>query len=263
MSDVPAEFRRFGVVGYGHFGRFLAESLATRGEVLVTDAEPERLPAGPGPVRAAELADVVTADVVVLAIPFGALEGVLRRIEGQLQPQTVVMDVVSTKVRATALLEELLADHPNILATHPLFGPPSMTTMQAGNRIVVSLRRGDRAAGFLSFLHDAFGVQMVEMPAEAHDRAMAYMQSLPFFIARALVDIGIEDLEHRDILAIPSFQKLVEIATIEEQHTVDMFDTSQISNPFAEDARAHFLDVLAKLQREISQHAAWNTGSDR
>lgn len=254
------EFKTFGVVGYGHFGQFLARSLSRRGAVLVADADADRLPTDEDGIRAAELDELVTADVVILAIPFSALEGLLYGIRDRLTTETVVMDVVSTKARATVLLEDVLGGHPNILATHPLFGPPSMVSMEAGNRVVVTLQRGERAAGFLRFLESEFGVEIVAMSADEHDRAMAYMQSLPFFIARALVNIDFEGLEHRTVLAIPSFEKLAEIAAIEEQHTVDMFDTSQISNPFAEEARAHFLDVLAKLQDEIRQHAA---ASDR
>jgi prephenate dehydrogenase len=253
------EFKTFGVIGFGHFGQFMGRSLASRGDVLVTDADLDRLADFPDGVRAASIHEIATADVVVLAIPFSALEPVLGQIRDLVPPPTVVMDVVSTKARATALLEKVLADHPNVLATHPLFGPPSMERMQPGDRVVVTLQRGERAEAFVRFLEETFGVQIVPMPAEAHDRAMAYMQSLPFFIARALVNIDIEGLEHRDTLEIPSFQKLVEIATIEEQHTVDMFDTSQISNPYAEEARAHFLDVLAKLQEEIRQHTVGST----
>jgi prephenate dehydrogenase len=172
-----------------------------------------------------------------------------------------VMDVVSTKARATKLLEGILDRHPNLLATHPLFGPPSMPRMGPGQRLVVTAQHGPRAAAFRQFLEAQFGLHVVELPAEEHDRAMAYMQSLPFFIARALVDIDIEGWAHRETLALPSFLKLAEIAAIEEEHTVDMFDTSQISNPYAEEARAHFLAVLADLQEEISRHASASDGA--
>ena len=251
------DFQRFGIVGFGHFGQFLAASLVDAGaEVLVDDADDDRLTDLPAGVQAAPLAELATTDAVVLAVPFSALEATTRQLREHLRDGTVVMDVVSTKARATAILDDVLAGHSDVLATHPLFGPPSMTRMGAGNRIVVTLRRGERADELLRHFEDAYGVRIVEMPAEQHDKAMAYMQSLPFFIARALVNIDLEGLEHRETLAIPSFEKLAEIATIEEQHTVDMFDTSQISNPFAEAARAHFLDALAKLQEEIGQHAA-------
>jgi len=250
------DFTTFGIVGYGHLGQLLARSLARRGKVLVTDTDASRLEDLTEGVEVASLDAVAAADVAILAVPYDALAGLLTDIRGSLSPTTVVMDVVSTKAHATELLEHTMADHPNVLATHPLFGPPSMTRLEPGLRMVVTHERGERAAAFLEFLEEQFGLEVVRISAEDHDRAMAYMQSLPFFIARALVRIDLLGLPHRDLLAIPSFEKLAEIEAIEEQHTIGMFDTSQISNPYAEEARRHFLRVLTELQREIEQHAA-------
>ncbi len=256
MGAMASDFKTFGIVGYGHLGQLLARSLAAHGKVLVTDVDETRLEDVTEGVRVASLDEVVTADAVVLAVPYAALEGALDDIRDQLGPDSVVMDVVSTKAHATALLERVLVDHPNVLATHPLFGPPSMTRLEPGLRIVVTYEKGERAADFLRFLEEQFGLEMVKLSAEDHDRAMAYMQSLPFFIARALVRIDLLGLPHRDLLAIPSFEKLAEIEAIEEQHTMGMFDTSQVSNPYAEEARRHFLAVLTELQAEIEQHAS-------
>src|SRR5262249_45487500 len=161
------------------------------------------------------------------------------------------MDVVSTKARATELLRTMLPAHPNLLATHPLFGPPSMEQMEAGQRLVVTFEHGERAAAFLHFLHEVFGLDILRLDADEHDRALAYMQSLPFFIARALVSLDILDLPNTDELSIPSFRKLAEIASIEQHHTHDMFDTSQRSNPYAQDARRAFLKALGELQDEL------------
>lgn len=247
------QFETFGIVGYGHFGRFLAASLAEHGKVLVADSDARKLDDAPDDVRVATIDEVATADVVVLAVGFMSLEAVLGQLRASLPADTVVMDVVSTKAYAAHVLDTALPGHPNVLATHPLFGPPSMARIEAGHRLVVTHQRGERAAAFREFLESRFGVEIVEMSSREHDEAMAYMQSLPFFIARALVRL---DLPYREELVIPSYKKLAEIAAIEEEHTVDMFDTSQVSNPFAEGARRHFLDVLRDLQREIEEHAA-------
>jgi prephenate dehydrogenase len=187
-------------------------------------------------------------------VPFSALAPVLREIRDLLGRDTVVMDVVSTKERAGKLLEEILPADANLLATHPLFGPPSMARIERGLRVVVTAERGQEAAAFREFLEEQLGLEVVSLSPEEHDRAMAYMQSLPFFIARALVSIDVLELKHRDDLAIPSFEKLAEIAFIEQQHTVDMFDTSQISNSYADEARRHFLAALQQLQGEIEEH---------
>jgi prephenate dehydrogenase len=256
LGTVTGEFKTFGIVGYGHLGQLLARSLAAHGNVLVADVDPTRLEDVTEGVRPTTLDDVAAADAVVLAVPYAALEGALDDIRGRLGPDTVVMDVVSTKAHATALMQRILDGHAHVLATHPLFGPPSMTRLAPGLRMVVTYEKGDRARAFLEFLEREYGLEIVRISAEDHDRAMAYMQSLPFFIARALVRIDLLGLPHRDLLAIPSFEKLAEIEAIEEQHTIGMFDTSQVSNPYAEQARRHFLDVLGELQAEIEQHAS-------
>ncbi len=249
-------FETFGIIGYGHFGQFLAPSLARHGKVLVHDADDAKVEQVSDGVRAASLDEVAAADVVILAVPFTALAGVLDEIRDRLGRDTVVMDVVSSKQRATELLEQTLPPGADLLATHPLFGPPSMASIEPGLRIVVTAERGPAAARLREFLEQELGLIVVSVSPDEHDRAMAYMQSLPFFIARALVSIDLLELKHRDVLAIPSFEKLAEIAFIEQQHTVDMFDTSQISNPYADEARRHFLAALQQLQSEIEAHRA-------
>ena len=160
------------------------------------------------------------------------------------------MDVISTKTEATALLRSGLDDHREVLSTHPLFGPPSMDRMRPGQKLVVTACEGDRAEAFLAFLEESFGLEPVRIAPEEHDEAMAYIQALPFFIARALVRLKILDRTERE-LGLPSFEKLATIAEIELHHTPAMFDTSQRSNPYAARVRKEFLDVLTELDREL------------
>ncbi len=250
-------FSTFGVIGFGHFGEFLARSFAEHGEVLVTDVDTGRLPAANGRIRPAPLGEVARADVVVLAVPFDALEGVLEQIRDELPPTTVVMDVVSSKARPTALLRTVLEGHPNVLATHPLFGPPSMERIEPGLRIIVTHTEGARAKELRDFLETGFGLQVIELSPDVHDHAMAYMQAIPFFIARAIADLDIPgqlpDPAYLDALAIPSFEKLWRIVDIEQHHSPGMFETSQQSNPYADEARRRFLKVIEQLQDDLSR----------
>lgn len=242
----------FGIVGYGHFGSFLARSLADHGKVLVTDIDESRLPHDADEVRATSIEEVARADVVIVAVPYATFEQAIKALRDHLGPDTVVMDVVSTKERATRVLQEMLADHPNVIASHPLFGPPSMERIEPGMRLVVTYEKGPRAAELRSFLgseNPGLGLEVLDRSPEEHDEAMAYMQALPFFIARALVAL---DLPHdEDILSIPSFAKLASIAEIEKHHTDEMFDTSQRANPYAEVVRNKFLEALRSLDEKI------------
>lgn len=249
----------FGIVGFGHFGRFLARSLVEHGTVLVADVDDATLAEGVDGARRATMDEIGGADVAIIAVPLSALELALEKLSGSLRPETVVMDVVSTKARATAILERVLGDHPNLLATHPLFGPPSMERIEPGDRLVVTLRKGEQAdqlAEFLSSTDPGLGLAILERTPEEHDKAMAYMQALPFFIARALVAI---DLPTEDVLSIPSFRKLASIAEIERHHSEGMFDTSQRGNPYAEEARRAFLDALSDLDKRLRGDGAVTT----
>jgi prephenate dehydrogenase len=249
------DFRTFGVVGLGNFGRFFAESLADHGEVLGTDADPANRPDEASPVRWADLAEVADADVVVLAVPFSALASVVAEVGPHLRPEAVVVDVTSTKAAASRVLLDGLGDHPNVVATHPLFGPPSMERVRAGDRIVVTDVRGARGEDLVAFLEGPLGLRVERVTADEHDHAMAYMQALPFFIARALVALDISHYVDEHPLVIPSFEKLLGIANIEQHHTDEMFATSQLSNPYADEARRHFLDALSRIQDELADWA--------
>lgn len=246
-----SEFESFGIVGFGHFGQMLAGSLAGHGRVLVYDNDAGKLRDLPEGVESAALEDVARCDVVVLAVPFFELSDALAQVRDHLPPTSVVMDVVSTKALATEMLESVLGDHGHILATHPLFGPPSMERIQPGHHLVVTLARGARAEALAEFLAREFGLDILHVDPAAHDEAMAYMQALPFFIARALVRLDILGLKDREVLALPSFEKLATIAAIEEHHTQAMFDTSQRSNPYAATVRRRFLELLTELDEEL------------
>src|SRR5262245_3459640 len=172
-------FETFGIIGYGHFGRLLAPALAQRGKVLVHDVDDTKVDGASDGVRPASLDEVAAADVVVLSVPFAALAGVLGEIQHRLGRDTVVMDVVSSKQRATELLEQTLPPEASFLATHPLFGPPSMTSIEPGLRIVVTAERGPAAAGLREFLEREVGVVAGSLSPGVQGRALAYMQPLP------------------------------------------------------------------------------------
>jgi prephenate dehydrogenase len=246
-------FETFGIVGYGHFGAFFARTLAAHGlRVSVTDADPSKFSTeSANGVRATSLDEVARCEVVVVAVPAASLESVLAALRDRVEPSTVVMDVVSTKARATELLASVLDPEQQLLATHPLFGPPSTELVQPGDRLVVTFSRGTRAEALSRFLASRLALQVIAVDAVEHDKAMAYMQALPFFIARALDSL---DFDHfRDDLEIPSFHKLAEIAKIERHHSPEMFETAQLSNPYARDARERFLEILRDLHESLQQ----------
>ena len=112
---------RFGIVGYGSFGRLLAEVLSPHGEVLVHKRSKDGKQAGKN-VRFADLEEVASADVVILAIGLESFDDVCSKLAPLVKPDTTVADVCSVKIKPIEIMNRYLAGKCRILATHPLFG---------------------------------------------------------------------------------------------------------------------------------------------
>ncbi len=81
----------------------------------------------------------------------------------------------------------------------------------------------------------ALGCEVIEQDPERHDRAMANTHALAFFIARGLVEIGVDD----GMLVAPlSFQGMKHMLAAVRTDAGHLFVTIQRENPFATDARA-------------------------
>jgi 8-hydroxy-5-deazaflavin:NADPH oxidoreductase len=98
------------IIGTGRMGRGFATALAPRHEVTVGSRDPDRarkVATATGATRGAGYAEAATAaEVVILTVPWNAIEETLRQL-GELN-QTVVIDVSfpSRKREREALLEK-------------------------------------------------------------------------------------------------------------------------------------------------------------
>lgn len=85
------------------------------------------------------------------------------------------------------------------------------------------------------------------MTNEEHDKRMAEIHALTFFIARALTKL---DLQSEPFMT-PSFQKLLDLVALDESHSEALFRTIENGNPFAADERKKFLDELNAIQSDL------------
>ena len=124
-----------GIVGFGRFGRSLGELMAESGiEVRAFDPHTPV----PEPFAAASLAALVRASqVVVLAVPVPALEAVIAEASAILNGRHLVLDVASVKMKPVEIFDRHLADRVPWAATHPLFGPASLSRRERPLRVVV------------------------------------------------------------------------------------------------------------------------------
>ena len=237
-----------GVVGFGRFGRALAELMAESG-IRVRAFDPHA--PVPGSLAAASPAELIRASqAIVLAVPVPALEDVTASAAPLLTAQHVVLDVASVKVKPTDIFGRYLGDRVPWAATHPLFGPASLARRERPLRVVVCPNEHHPAAVEAAVrLYGRLGCQVRLQAADEHDREMARTHALGFLIAKAFIDLGIGS-EPESVP--PSFRGIS--ATIESvrEDAGHLFTAILRDNPFAAGARREFLDALTHLDEELS-----------
>jgi len=237
----------FALFGYGRFGRAFADLLQRAGHALrVFDPHADVPAALAAATPAAALAG---AEWIVLAMPVPRMAEALRGLRPLLDPRQTVIDVGSVKQGPCALLDGVLGAAIPHAGTHPLFGPLSLARGERPLRVVLcpSARHPDAAARTRA-LFAALGCEVVEREPAAHDRAMAQTHALAFFIAKALVEMGVgEDLS----LAPPSFLGLAHMLAAVRGDAGHLFAAIQRENPYAGEARASLLDHLAAIHQRL------------
>ncbi|MDF2233117.1 prephenate dehydrogenase [Albimonas sp. CAU 1670] len=237
-ADAPAA--SVAVVGFGAFGRLVAEALAPHAAVCVHDRSPRALAeaeaAGFRPVP--DLSGL-SAEIVVLAVPLPALAEVLRAIAPHLRPGQLVLDVCSVKEAPARLLRDLLPPFVEILATHPMFGPQSARDGLAGRQIVLCPIRGRRWRGLARFLR-RLGLEVLRATPEEHDRQAALSQGLTHLLAHAFASLG-----ERPRIRTRSFELMSEALAMVLDDAPEVFEAVTRANPHVAPLRARLVEALS------------------
>jgi prephenate dehydrogenase len=234
------------VIGYGKFGAALVGLARERGiRCGAWDAERPV----PDPVGVA-LQACTTAAFVILAVPVPAIRRAAQAIKPWLGRHTVVLDVGSVKVEPTDILRDVYGNDTAWVPAHPLFGPASLARGEHPRRVVLCAADTPHAAAAAAVrdLFERLGCVVVDVDAHAHDRKMADSHALAFFVARGIVELGI-DVE--EPLAPPSFQAMATTVRTVREDAGHLFDVLQNHNPYAASMRERYLDVLHRLHEGL------------
>jgi prephenate dehydrogenase len=170
------------VVGYGRQRANLDEALQ-RGVIDEIAASPEQAVQG--------------ADVVLLAMPVGAMAETFARIAPQLGESTVITDAGSTKQGVIAAARHALGDRVGqFVPGHPIAGAEksgagaALADLYAGRNVILTPlpENAPATVATVAGLWQTCGAQVLEMTAADHDRIFATVSHLPHLAAFALVD---------------------------------------------------------------------------
>jgi prephenate dehydrogenase len=247
-ATVAALMRRIALLGHGRFGRALADLMIDAGlEVRVLDPHAEV----PAERRATSLEELVTsADAVIVAVPVRAMPQALASLRPLLTPEQLVIDVGSVKVHPVEAMRGVLGEAIPWVGTHPLFGPTSLAHAERPLRVVICPNpMHPSAAARARALYERIGCWTLEQDAHAHDKAMAETHALAFFVAKGMLDAGVDP---RVPNAPPSFQAMARTIESVRGDAGHLFAAIQSENPYAHDARRRLLDALTALDQTIT-----------
>ncbi|PIE04729.1 MAG: prephenate dehydrogenase [Spirochaetales bacterium] len=244
-----------GVYGLGRFGAFWAQHLAEHFTVTGWSRSSER-PTPPG-VRRVEEKEVLQADVLVLCVAISSLEEVLRRIAGQLRPNTLVMDTCSVKMYPVRLMKEILPPEVEILATHPMFGPDSGSRGLKDLPLVFSpVRMADESAAAWQERFCKMGLSVLPLSPEEHDREASITQGITHFIGRVLGELELNESN----MATSGYRSLLDIVRQTCNDPWSLFVDLQKYNPYTVQMRRDVHQAITVMLERFDSIEAINNG---
>lgn len=254
-APAPTPAPGLGILGFGRFGRALGDLSQSAGvQWLAADPHAEI----PGTRRAADLSHLAGASrVIALCVPVPAFEPVLTALRPALTPHHLVLDVGSVKTWPSEVMGRVLGREVPWCATHPLFGPVSLSRGERPLRVVVcpNTQHPDAAARAEAF-YATLGCEVTRQDADTHDRHMAETHALSFFVAKAMLDIG---AGHDSEIVTPSFRAMAQTVDTVRGDAGHLFSLIQLGNPHAAGARARLLAALHAIDDELRDAAARGT----
>jgi prephenate dehydrogenase len=163
------------------------------------------------------------ADIVLLAVPVSATESTFKAIRHLVGPNTLVMDVGSTKRDVVDAARRVLRDNLGaFVPCHPIAGKEvsgvehADADLYAGKQVIITPIERTFTIQLQKAVDvwTALGCHVTKMSPQSHDAAYAAVSHLPHLIAFALIN-GITDQEHGKeymSLAGPGFRDFSRIA---------------------------------------------------
>ena len=203
---------------------------------------------------------VVGADLVVLAVPVGAMADIAAEIGPYLAPGSTVTDVGSVKQAVIAAVAIRLPPGVTFIPGHPMAGteysgPRSGFATLFQNRwwLLTPLPDTDPAAlARLRQLLEAFGARVDTMDAEHHDLVLAVVSHTPHLIAYTMVGVAdhLAQVSNSEVIqySATGFRDFTRIAASDPTMWRDVFLTNKDA---VLDVLGRFTEELFGLQRAI------------
>jgi prephenate dehydrogenase len=137
------------------------------------------------------------ADMILLAVPMGAMASVLSSINGHLEPGAIVTDAGSAKGSVVAAAKSVFGNIPDyFVPAHPIAGreksgvEAAIVDLYVDHKVIVTPlpETSVEAEQKVTKMWQAAGAHVESMDVETHDQVLAATSHLPHVVAYSLVD---------------------------------------------------------------------------
>ena len=260
-------YRHVALIGLGLIASSISHAIRRAGapvrvtgyaRTAETRAEAARL--GLAEIRDTASEAVAGADLVVLCVPVGAMEGVATEIAASLKPGATVSDVGSVKRAVISAVAPHIPEGVHFIPGHPLAGtehsgPGAGFAALFDNRwcILTPLAEADpQAVADLTAFWSELGARVDTMDPDHHDLVLAVTSHVPHLIAYTMVGVAehLARVTEQEVInySAAGFRDFTRIAASDPTMWRDVF----LANKEATlDILGRFTEELFVLQRAI------------
>ncbi len=203
------------------------------------------------------------ADLVMLAIPMGAMGDVLSSIKNVLKRTAIITDAGSVKASFIRVAREVLGDVSQLVPGHPIAGTEksgveaAFSSLYRDRKVILTplAETNAEATKLVKKLWELTGAEVECLDPEHHDRVLAATSHLPHVVAFGLVDTLATMHESEEIFryAAGGFHDFTRIASGDPVMWRDICLTNSEALKSVLDS---LLEDLASLRDQIINHDA-------
>lgn len=217
------------VIGYGRFGELLCQILSK--DFKVSIYEKNKIKINKAKINKINIIDNLTAldsfSYIFICVPISVFKEIVLEIKDKTNKNQIVFDVCSVKSYPAKIMTTYLKK-PQIIATHPLFGPDSFGKSLDLRIVLCKLRVSeDNYREILDYLGSK-SLSIIETTPLKHDHDIIYSQAFTYIILNLIQNMNFPNIT----INTPSYLKMKEITDISINDSKQLFNDMLKFNPY-------------------------------
>lgn len=237
------------IIGFGRFGKTLYRLIKDDFQITLyrrSDTDFTRLTNQTK--IATTLEEAYKSDIIFYAVPISSFETVIKEHKKYFRPEHVLIDVLSVKVHPANVFKLFVKNGPQILLTHPMFGPDSSKEGFSGLPIIIDkFQTSPETYDYWKQYFASKQLRVIEMSADEHDRLAARSQGLTHFIGRLLEKTTFQPTPIDSL----GSKKLQEVKDQTCNDTWELFRDLQTYNPYTKQMRLDLGKAYTELYNQL------------